>query len=80
MSDRQPIIVSPQDFKNQQISESKRIAAEQFLDEGPEGGRYQLADGSFVDANGNPVKDEKANDKPAEESPVRDDMPKRVRG
>jgi hypothetical protein len=38
MSDRPmtPIVISPQEYKATQISESKRLAAENELDEGPE--------------------------------------------
>jgi hypothetical protein len=46
MSDNRmtPIVISPQEYKATQISESKRLAAENELDEGPEGGRYQVGD------------------------------------
>jgi hypothetical protein len=58
MSDRPmtPIVISPQEYKATQISESKRLAAENELDEGPEGGRYLMGD-KAVDANGNPLKE-----------------------
>lgn len=74
MSDRQPIVISPQEYKSAQIAESKRIAAENRLDECPEGGRYLVGD-QYVDANGNILKDaveDKREDKAfASERPVR---------
>lgn len=72
MSDRTPIVVSPQDYKNQQIAESKRQASEQRLDEGPEGGRYEVGD-QMVDANGDPRKggDTAADSGPAERPALR---------
>lgn len=58
MSDRPmtPIVVSPQEYKANQIAESKRLAAESELDEGPEGGRYMVGE-QLVNANGEPVKE-----------------------
>jgi hypothetical protein len=69
MSDRgTPIVISPQEYKSSQIAESKRIAAENPIDEGPEGGRYEVG-GEMVDANGKPIKG-KANDSATTDQPA----------
>jgi hypothetical protein len=66
MSDRPmtPIVVSPQEYKANQIAESKRLAAESELDEGPEGGRYMVGE-QLVNANGEPVKEAAKAEEPA---------------
>jgi len=64
-----PMIVSTEDYKQQQIAQSKSDAAELFSDETVEGGRYEV-DGRMVNANGEPVKDEQK----ASAEPVKDEQ------
>lgn len=51
----QPMIISPVDYRAQQIAQSKTEAATLTMDLAPEGGRY-LVGGQTVDANGLTVK------------------------
>jgi len=56
-----PMIVSPDDYRNQQIAAAKAAAAVTPLDTTVPGGRY-LVGGQWVDANGAPIKTTRAVD------------------
>ena len=57
MSDKQtPIVVSPQQYKAEQIAQSKSEAAGLEMDKTEPGGRYLTPDGRTVDANGEEIK------------------------
>ena len=59
MDDAQrPIVLSPEEYRQQQIAKARTEAAGLNLDTTAPGGRYLLADGTAVDANGQPLKDE----------------------
>lgn len=52
------MVFSAQEYKHRQIVEAQEQAQRQTLDETEPGGRYLLPDGkTFVDANGEPIKD-----------------------